>query len=95
MISKEDRIMLKNISPKNYGKNIADELNSKGIKPEKSDIYTPITISRVLRGEQEDINAEWAIIKHYAKINLRKIESQELRNKHLTQSESKDSVNTK
>ncbi len=94
MISKEDRLMLKNISPKNYGKNIADELNSKGIKPEKSDIYTPITISRVLRGEQEDINAEWAIIKHYSEINLRKIEAQELRNKHLTRPESTDLVNT-
>jgi hypothetical protein len=95
MISKEDRIWLKNISLDNYGKNIADKLNSKGIKPIKSEIYTPTTVSRVLRGEQEDINAEWAIFHHYREIHLKKIEVKEIRSKYLKQPESTDLANTK
>ncbi|MGB7841173.1 MAG: hypothetical protein WBL21_00170 [Salinimicrobium sp.] len=72
MISEDDRKNLKNISKDDHAKDIARLLNSKGIKPRRSEEYSSRTITRVLRGEQEDINAEWAIFQYYHELKERK-----------------------
>ncbi len=91
MITEEDRKKLKNITPEDQAKAIAETLNNKGIKPRRSEVYNARVITRVIRGEQDDINAEWAIFQHYHILNQRKKEADELR-KNLTQPDSNESA---
>jgi len=81
MITEEDRKKLKSISQEDQAKDVAFKLNEKGIKPRRSKEYTSRTITRIMRGEQEDMNAEWAIFQHYHELDLRKQELEVLRNK--------------
>ena len=84
MIRKEERRKLKEISEEDHAKDIAQELNDQGIRPRRSEKYNARTITRIMRGEQEDINAEWAIFNHYHELKQRKDELEENRKK-LTQ----------
>lgn len=94
MITEEDRVRLKSITTEDQGKIIAESLNERGIKPRRSDEYNARSITRVMRGEQEDINAEWAIFQHYHILNERKKEAEEIR-KSLTSTEENDTVKLK
>lgn len=91
MITEEDRTILKSISQEDQAKDIAIKLNEMGIKPRRSKEYTSRTITRIMRGEQEDMNAEWAIFQHYHELDLRKQELKELRNGKLTPPETDQS----
>lgn len=84
MITEKERMDLKAISEADHAKDIADTLNEKKIRPLRSKLYNARTINRVMRGEQEDMNAEWAIFHFYHQLSIRKKELEELRNGKLT-----------
>lgn len=83
MITDNDRIKLRGISPLDHGKEIAERLNKEGIKSLRSKEYTSRTITRVFRGEQEDLNAELAIFQYYDELDRKKAQLKALRNKHI------------
>ena len=87
MITKEDRINLSRISKEDHAKDIARILNEKEIRPRRSNRYTARTITRIKRGEQEDLNAEWAIFQYYHELKQRKDELEENRRKLIETNE--------
>ena len=92
MITKKEIKKLKEISEEDHAKDIAQKLNGQGIKPRRSEEYNARTITRIMRGEQEDINAEWAIFNHYHELKERKNELEENRRK-LTQTDDNGQLN--
>ena len=87
MITEKDRMYLKAISTDDHAKDIARQLNDGGIKPVRSEEYKSRTITRVMRGEQNDINAELAIYKYFHELDKKKKELEQLKNKNLTSPE--------
>ena len=83
MITDNDRKKLRGISPLDHGSEIAERLNKAGVKSLRSKDYTSRTITRVFRGEQEDINAELAIFQYYDEVAQKKAQLKALRNKYI------------
>ena len=87
MITQADRDKLKRISELDYLKEIAQKLNKEGVKSRRSRPYNSRTLSRVFRGEQEDINAELAIFQYYDELDRKKAELAALKNKNINHPE--------